>query len=597
MRIYLYLCDEGIVRPDYDRLIIISPNYVNTIDACEKSGVDYAIVEECWKTIKDIDDDQNYILDIERRLIKILSVELNKYHEKEYNSIEWNIVLNGWMNNYISSLWEKYSRIKKLLNLHVDHFYTTIYEPEHRPALDSFEFESWIKQNNAFQISQYLMLIKYLDADLDIRYIKETDNYVYDLIHPKITFSYCKVKIYRFFMRLLIFLRGKRIKTIACGSYLPFEFLLSTMRKSNFSFLNIEYDYLRNERLGILRPVDVEWRENPIKWYNCDEIHEFEKIVIKFVKQNLPLVYVEAFQYIQYCQQKWFGKLINTNKIIYSSGGVIVDEVFKNYLMSKKHVDSNVVFADVQHGGNYGIESNMIMKTEYEISDVFYSWGWNYKVDNCKIIPMPSAKLLALSVERKVNNNILYVSYSFFKNYTTMDYQIVFYKKNFENEIKYLNGLSERVKEKLVVRLAPNDNGWGIKKRIQNSVPGIRFDEISEYYERLSSVSLVICSAWNTTAIEALYADIPVVILKQLNEVTKESIIDVRNMKKYGILIETWDELLEFTNQMYDINKVNKWWNEPDRRNFINEIKKKLVYMPSDARNIWERELIGESKS
>jgi hypothetical protein len=116
---YVFLTDEGIIQDGYDEYYIISPNYVNTIQACRETGVKYIIIEDCWTTVEDVRRDKEYLERVKEKILKYVTVLLNEYHHSDYSASEWGILVNRWLESYLAILWEKYNRIlffdKKML--------------------------------------------------------------------------------------------------------------------------------------------------------------------------------------------------------------------------------------------------------------------------------------------------------------------------------------------------------------------------------------------------------------------------------------------------------------------------------------------------
>ena len=312
----------------------------------------------------------------------------------------------------------------------------------------------------------------------------------------------------------------------------------------------------------------------------------------------MPIAYVEAFNYFKYAQEKWFGSLDNLKAVMYICYGLTYDELYKNFLMKRKHKNKNLKLIDIQHGGNYGIDCNHLMKVEYEISNLIYTWGFEYNTRNCKTIRMPITKLLNRKVNRsKSDGTILYVSYSYFKDFTMMESSWVLYRHTIENELSFLKKIDNEIRNRIVVRLHPNEKMWGVKENIKSEIQSIKFDSINDFYTSLERCSIVICSDWNTTCIEALCLGYPVIVLKPLDECEVEAKQDAINMKKFGLLYENWEDLLTFVNGLTNAKVINDWWNNKERIQFVNYLKEKYCYNPTNALEIWQNELLKYTNS
>ena len=103
---------------------------------------------------------------------------------------------------------------------------------------------------------------------------------------------------------------------------------------------------------------------------------------------------------------------------------------------------------------------------------------------------------------------------------------------------------------------------------------------------------MVICSAWNTTILEALYANVPVVVMKPLDEVEDYAIDDLKRMKECGILVEDWESLLELVNRFVDEESLRAWWNQKDKTELVRYFQSKYVYKCDDGEDVWVDELL-----
>ena len=156
--------------------------------------------------------------------------------------------------------------------------------------------------------------------------------------------------------------------------------------------------------------------------------------------------------------------------------------------------------ADIQHGG-YGFRDTLWFNTEYNMSDVFYSWGW---VDNCynrcKVIPVSIPKLLNLSFTRADElSHVLYISYSSSKYVNLLSGDVVFHAEYIRKERSFFRNLPAAVLEQMVYRHYNNQVGALIKERLLRDVPSLKDDINEDYYTSLKSCKLVILSQISTT--------------------------------------------------------------------------------------------------
>lgn len=569
----------------YQQYIIISPNYTNVIRWMQLKGKKYTVLEDCWNHESDVQTDKQYIERIKGKLVVFLTKELNDYHKTSFSSKEWRIALDAWVYMYLSSLYEKYRRLETLAR-EPGEFESERYANRLFP-IDYSEYKKWIYDSDAFNKQMYYDLQKIIPwLNINYKTTKETKTKHVPLYKKNL--GYYKFNCYRILLRIILATNNRKINVILNDSYLPHSFLTNLMRSSHCKVVNFQEDYLRHEACWVDEKIDEKWR-NESREYASDDM--FERTAFYLVRKYLPVVYVEGFSKISNMQDKWFGELPNLRAAIYTCYGLTYDELFKNFLLHKKHKNKKLKLIDIQHGGNYGVDRNQLMETEYDCSDVMFTWGREYSAGGCKTIAMPAAKLLDTQINNRGDGTILYVSYSFGKDYTMIENNQVFYRSSIEKEVDFLKTLSKPIRDKMVIRLYETQSRWGLKERIKEEIPDAKFDEVCDYYESLMRASFVVCSAWNTTCIEALYAGVPFVVLKNIDEIEEEAKKDAYEMKENGLLAENWDELKKIVNMMSTNEAISEWWEAEDRAQFVRKLKEKYAYMPDDALNIWNEKI------
>ena len=293
--------------------------------------------------------------------------------------------------------------------------------------------------------------LKHIEVIGHKRYIQD------EIPVPKKTLGYYKTDVYRFLTDIYKNFTHSQEKVVLQESYLPNDFLLEVMMRRPGVVANYVVDYHRHEKIKFSRCVDQEWRmkEDSIQQY----ADEFTTLIFRLLKWNIPIAYVEDFEYLQKRAKRLFRHASQPRAVIYACGGTSYNEIFKTYLMSLKR--TNVKFYDVQHGGNYGIDKHYTIYNEMEISDYLYTWGWN--IENklpCKCRPMPAAKLMDNALQNvKMGEDILYVNYGDYKHICSLSRDNIFYKREKEAELQFLKSLSSNTIKQLVIRLYPNSYG------------------------------------------------------------------------------------------------------------------------------------------
>lgn len=582
---YLYLSDEGVIREEYDNYIVISENYIDTIEAIEKAGRKFVICPGCWKAKKDVDRDEEYLRDVRCTVMKYLYIRLNAYHGLDYSEKEWGLILDVWLDSFLAVIWEKYSRFKMNIGMLEScdvQAITNEYVPLDYADFVSMARESWEFNNNIFN-----HIIKECHVK-NVFQIKNVHSFRYTN-HGKKDITYCKLMVFRVAAKIFAAFYGRKVRVLLKSCYFPINFQSKIFFKSFGRILPVEFGYSRIDKKCLKTNIDQRWRRGEIS--DGLYIDEFTDIAVKLVFRYLPLVYLEDFDQIEKISRKLYGKYLNVNGAFHVCEGITSDEVYKHYLIRLKRANQKARYCGTQHGGNYGVDHNTMIRMELTNNDIFYSWGWKSSAYASSVIPMPMVKTISKKIKREKERNILYVGYTFFKEITDFTEETVFYREHFDGEKKFFENLDKKLKRKMVIRLSQSEFGWHVRERIFAGIDGMVFDDIPDFYESLRRASLVVCSSWSTTIIESLYFELPTIVLKKIDWSLDGAIDDLYAMKAQGLLVETWDELNNALLELVDEKKIEKWWEEKERQDVVKRIKRKYGYSGGNDAEMWEKEL------
>lgn len=585
---YLGLTDIKEIPLEYEGYLWASQNYIEAISESKRLKLNYIVLSDNWSTASEVNDSLLYLQDIERKLLNTLSEILNSYHEFSYSKRSWYILLNQWITEYLSSLYDKYL---KLINIERQEISCEclLYDVSSLTIpLDYLEYHELAYTSDEYNLFQYSCIfneMKEVLPHIHVKYIVMPDE-----ITKPLNENNClnwKYIAYQSIIDLVKRIIPSENKVVFQNSFLPAHFLLDVMKRNAGKIVNYKIDYKKNERTKFHFNIDNVWRQSSINFHDKDK---FNSIAQNLLKLFLPKVYVEGLTYICNRVSEIYKYSQTPHAIFFASEGITYDEIFKVYLMTMR--EKNVTFCGIQHGGNYGIDINWLMKNEYESCDIFYTWGWKIKKKySCEFRPMPASKLLNSNLQYvKKGEYILYVSYNYSKYLSRIESREIFYHINQEQEIEFLSSLNNDIKKQLRVRLYPRDYGWNIRDNIADNVPDIIFDDTKDFYEALNHANFVILMDWSTTVLEALYANKPILVLRSLEDIEPDAFDDLHDLYKVGILVQTWEEL---KNQIESILcDITGWWQNSERQAVVNKIKSKYIFMPEDAKNRWFREIL-----
>lgn len=591
MSSFLCFVDGQELPSGYDKYYFANERCFDSIAECERRNVPYEVLTSGLLVENNLQIAEDYLLKTKSIITDFLVDVLNKYHHTNYSYESWNILLNAWLTRYLPAYYEKYLRLNRLTN---ECEYTSFEQENVFVPVDYSDSDSVLLNNSLYHGYIYSCLVNGIPRFSEkTNRVAEEKISINSSVARRKTRGYYKSKAYRFLDSLQSKLTRQDYWVVMNNCYLPNGFAFSLSQKNKHVHVYFT-DYLNNERVGLLGvKADPLWRNQVIDIHEksgCDEVYdEFRRFILLRVIKDIPIAYVEGFHYLEKRSKSIYLCAINPKAVLYA-GGAAADELFKVYLMKVRQ--GNAVLCDVQHGGNYGIECNEIMHYEFEISDKFYTWGWeNPPIENCDFIPMPAAKLLTLKKREPISDGkILFVNYIEEKNIIQMTHSSVTYHNDLWSEILFLKNLDSTLKNSLVVRLYKSDYGWGLKDKLMEIVPDLKYDEISDYYESVRAASLVVMSRISTTTLEALYMGCPILALQDKSIQIESAKPYIEELKRVGVIVETWEQMATTLTNIS--NDIDNWWNDAERQRAVNKFKDRFVYMPENAEEIWEKEIL-----
>lgn len=583
---YLGLGDVQKVPTEYEKYVWMSERCIEGIAWSKEHNKHYTVISKNWETDKQLQKASSYLDEVKKAVMDYAAEILNQYHHTSFDINEWDIMLGKWMLAYLFTFYEKYLKLLKVEEVGGKYESDIFTIKESVVALDYTDYNKLIRTED-YGIYQYSELFweRFHFDNVKVRQFWEYERE--PIVYGEKTVGYFKYLAYRIFLRGIKSIIRCQDKVVFHDSYLPFDFLLEAMKKRPGRITNYVYDYHRFERKKMNIEIDRKWREKDTFLPNIDD--EFIVLMCKLLKRNLPIAYVESFGFLQKQASKLYRFAQNPNVVFFANGGSY-DEVFKAYLMGIRH--KKTIFCDIQHGGDYGIVRTPGMHCEYEMSDWLYTWGWAIEKNfPCHCKPMPAAKLLDKRLQNvKTGDKILYVSYTYPRRGHELYKRALIYDKDKKNEIEFLKGLSEPLKNRIIVRLFQSDFGWRVKDELDKQVTGLTYDDEKDFYVSLGKAKLVVLMVWSTTILEALYAGKPVLVLHYAGQAEESAIEDIKDLERVGILVQTWEKLGAQLEAIYQ--NVDQWWNDPERQKVVQRIRDKYTFMPQDAKKVWLDEIL-----
>ena len=252
----------------------------------------------------------------------------------------------------------------------------------------------------------------------------------------------------------------------------------------------------RREALACLRPTDT-----------------FERLLIRMLPQHVPPVYLEAYPRAVAEIHKRYPKI---PRVLASANAWYYNDPLR-YFAAEASVRGSRLVA-VQHGSGYGMLRAMPLETyEAHMADAFMVWGWAPNIPPYRNLARPNfASLLPKSPNRLVRrkHQILFVATGYPRYLVRFHSAPVGgqWQEYLEWQGRFLEALSAPLRSALRIRLYLNDYGHAVQQRLTARFGPLQWDVSRSFYRQLAKARLVIVDHPGTTVLEALVANVPVLL-------------------------------------------------------------------------------------
>jgi len=558
----------------------------------EWAGLKYQVMSCPWDDRERFYQAAQYLDEYHERMFDYLSDYLNAVHQVSYGKRYWRILIGVWLYHYLSIAYDRYvhlvegfAKFPKLQTILLDS--SSFRTP--RDTIDTVLSASDDLYN--LQIfSQLLQEMGYVFPVQPIRndwlesgkgitkgeyYSPEKgflETTLYDLIKGG-GYRFAKKTVRRALNLLEIAGRyavmRKRLVGL-CDIYCSESSIRSLVWRTGFRFFQL------NERMEW--PFDIP--ESTMEKYrngfsDLPSSSEFERIFVKTLSLNFPILYLESFQQ---AKNLVLQGLTRIPSVIVSESGWFYNEPFK--FLAAEAGEQACRLVVVQHGGGYGIfRFSPPEQHEMRFADSFMAWGWAEK-EPCRNLPSP--KLSEVSIDQykqldvKKTEKILFVATEH-PRYLNRFYSTPVgsqWEDYFSWELRFLAALPERHFSAVSFRPYHKDLGHGIRERISEEFVTISWDDNQSFNQSLRQCRLVVIDNCATTFLETLAANIPTILFwnPQRWEVRKEAELYFESLRKERILWDSPEEAAAKVVEIYD--EPWAWWRSDEvqrvRRMFVN---------------------------
>ena len=557
---------------DADEVILLGEWCLTYSQRDVLEGLSYKVMDCPWHDNEKLDEARTYVDKVYEEILSRLSVDLNLLHQTSYNREFWQILLAPWLQEYVKIMYDHYSVLKEVFSLYPNIKTIAVDSSMCVVPNDSYEF-ALLAGSDA---SYHLYIISRLIEDIDSSKIVSTREYPCSASmqeHRRGNFKRCVLKIKNGLRNKIAQSSQLLLQTAYFSPSQQMKLWLFSFGKIGFSNLDVKTN---------LYSIDPELRRNLI--FELSSKDEFVRTIARLLPNDIPKVFTEGFHDLLNTAKQSYRKLFKT---IISANAWWTNEVFKAYVGICKNEGSRLF--GIQHGGSGTVnyENNSF---EWKILDRFYTWGWESKRGKLQIVRAPAVKMVGAKKNKKGNAKILFI------NTVPSTFTIAFAKTGlyqrmyYADEIKFVDSLSDFVKEHLVLR--PYRNFGNATDRYRERFPEIPIESLElNYMKSISKARMCVFDHLpSTTMLEALSKGIPLLLFwrHEFEDYTEEAEPIFEDLKKVQILHNSPESAAMLLNEI--CNDIEIWWNEPERQKAVHAFRDKFAYVPKNALKWWLNE-------
>jgi len=548
------------------------------------SKLDHEILPYHWESRDQFFQDYQNLNQLYERVLPLFAENLNDLHNENHSLRYWRIILSPWLYYFIQTFYDRYLSVRHAIDSGKATltWIPPLIEADCIPK-DFPTFQKWQAQDD-YNLYLYSWLIRELarfpveiqdNLRLSLKRLTPGGRNLKGQIKQGVK------KVLGAYSRII----PEKMKNIMMASL--YMDPVDAMR------LQVSLGQLPNPFTPNLVPEDMmpdlALREK-FK-FPLGEI-EFESLLSRIIFMQIPMSYLEAYSQLKIKARKVFPKKA---KVVISVNAHFGNEGFKIWCADQ--VENKARLIGSQHGGHYGNALWSSNEThEIKVADRYFSWGWeNEKLPS--VAPHASPQLMGIRKRIRCDSGggILWLGmsrprYSGWMVSAPVGLQMLDY---IEEQKIFLKGLDEEARDLLVMRLFHEDYGWGVKARLNDSIPDLRFHDGSEtMYQQLCQSRLCIGTYNATTNLETISANFPTVAFWNFDhwKLRESARPYFESLCEVGVFHDSPESAARKVNEV--CHDPLSWWNSSVVQKAINRFCQRFARTSKSWSSEWKKEIL-----
>ncbi len=498
-----------------DQVLLLGPWCLRYDRKSEWERLRYTMAPNPWEDQRAVHAAAQHCGKVIDSLIADLAVYLNRVHGVRHGERYWRILLEPWLLYYVHPLYDRYVCLKRAIES-CRGLRTVVLSPSrYETPIDTMNFLTRLYWEDAdwSNLQLYSQILNEIDRrDVVLKEValspheRGSSGRQYYCDEDELSWPESVVKrTTRWACRALVNVATPKVM-LGGGVGLRRNELRRLMWAMAFRGLALPAPQVRRRELN----RDDVMREG---LGDIPASDEFTTVLVRTLKVNLPLVYLEGYsEFREACLKEW----PNPPAVLLSSDGWTLHESFK--LLAAEFAERGARLVAIQHGAGYGT-SEAIPQEDHEctITDRWFSFGWNDPRRGDKVRPLPQPMFLPVEngagPRDQTPKEILLVAWSHPRYpHRFESHPVGKFDEVLEWLSQFINALPTELRSRLVVRLPGTDRGLCQAQRLTERCGPLCFDDRKQpFRDTLGKYGLVVVDYPSTTCLELLAANVPAV--------------------------------------------------------------------------------------
>lgn len=468
------------------------------------------------------------------RLLSCLADYLNAAHGVSHAVAYWRVLIGPWLLHYLHALYDRQVHLTEAFARYQD-LATIVMDPaSYRVPADTAEMVKYLGAD-AYNLQLYSQVLQEMGRQYPIKpydgpwVLPETGGATKDRPPGRRVVK----GAFSVSMRLAQRLQGARWRMALHDLDCSDAILLPLMWRSRGQILSAAI----RESWGWELPGPT-WNAKRLGLRDLPCASEFERLAVRLLPSHVPTLYLEGYQAAAAAAERDRPAA----SVIVSAAAWYFDEPFKFAAASARQGGAKLIA--VQHGGGYGVFRLMPLEQhERRVATEYVAWGWADHQPRLRNLPAPKLSSWVAASSPRESSTILFIAtcharYLYRFHSAPVGSQ---WPEYIQWQLRFLRRLPEALRVSVLFRPYAHDYGQGLRARISEEFPALRWDAGGPITSRLRDSRLVIIDHLGTTMLETLALNMPTLLFWNPNqwEVRSEAIEIMEGLRRAGILQHT----------------------------------------------------------